>query len=211
MEWSIRQYENLEKAMFDGVGKYDIPPLAPVTLEEPVSMVGFNFALTYKQPEKVGLHFFLKDYQFNRLWVAPDKYTGVVGKFRFVCTPDFSMFTDYPLAVQIYSHYKKHWLGAYWQSKGITVVPTICWSDERSFDWCFDGEPAGATVAVSSVGTQMGKGTRQLFLAGYNEMLRRLQPSMILFHGAVPEGCGGNIINVQSYQNKLRKINVGVV
>ena len=35
------------------------------------------------------------------------------------------------------------------------MIPSISWSDEHSFDWCFDGDPVRGTVAVSSVGTQM--------------------------------------------------------
>ena len=48
-----------------------------------------------------------------------------------------------PFAMQIYNQYRKHWLAAYWQLNGITVYPTISWSDENSYEWCFDGEPRG--------------------------------------------------------------------
>lgn len=221
MLWSIRQSENLDKAVFPGVGKYDIPRILPMEVEQPVEMIGFNFAAKYKHPERVGIHFFLKDYQFSRLWTSPDMYTNMLRRFRFVCTPDFSMYTDFPLALQINSHYRKHWLGAYWQSKGITVIPTICWSDERSFEWCFDGEPEKSTVAVSSVGTQLNERSKRLFLLGYQQMMSRLQPKIVLFHGRIPaeisaktEGTNGEyspiIVPIAAYQERLRKIEMGV-
>jgi len=221
MLWSIRQSENLDKAVFPGVGKYDIPRILPMEVEQPVEMIGFNFAAKYKHPERVGIHFFLKDYQFSRLWTSPDMYTGMLRRFRFVCTPDFSMYTDFPLALQINSHYRKHWLGAYWQSKGITVIPTICWSDERSFEWCFDGEPEKSTVAISSVGTQLNERSKRLFLLGYQQMMSRLQPKIVLFHGRIPaeitakmEGTNGEnspiIVPIAAYQERLRKIEMGV-
>ena len=221
MLWSIRQSENLDKAVFPGVGKYDIPRILPMEVEQPVEMIGFNFAAKYKHPERVGIHFFLKDYQFSRLWTSPDMYTGMLRRFRFVCTPDFSMYTDFPLALQINSHYRKHWLGAYWQSKGITVIPTICWSDERSFEWCFDGEPEKSTVAISSVGTQINERSKTLFLLGYQQMMSRLQPKMVLFHGRIPaeitaklEDANGEnspvIVPIAAYQERLRKIDLGV-
>ena len=221
MLWSIRQCENLDKAVFPGVGKYDIPRILPMEVEQPVEMIGFNFAAKYKHPERVGIHFFLKDYQFSRLWTSPDMYTGMLRRFRFVCTPDFSMYTDFPLALQINSHYRKHWLGAYWQSKGITVIPTICWSDERSFEWCFDGEPEKSTVAVSSVGTQLNERSKSLFLLGYQQMMSRLQPKIVLFHGRIPaeitakiEGSNAEnspiIVPIAAYQERLRKIEMGV-
>lgn len=218
--WSIRQVENLDKAFFNGVGKYEIPSLMPVELDEPIDMIGFNFAKRYPNPEDVGVHFFLKDYMFGRVWDMCDRYTEMLSRFRFVCTPDFSMYTDYPMALQICNHYKKHWIGAYWQSKGLVVVPTICWSDERSLEWCFDGEPVGSTVAVSSVGTQLNRRCKELFLLGFAMMLDRLEPTTILFHGDMPEDVGRmikndkneiRVVKILAFQSRLRKIKGGNV
>ena len=126
------------------------------------------------------------------------------GRFDTVCTPDFSTYTDFPRIIQIYNHYRKHWLGAYWQAHGIKVIPTISWSTPDSFAWCFDGEPVGGAVAVSSVGTQASPESADLFMAGYNEMLRRLQPAQIIFYGKMPAGCEGNIFHVTAFQEKLK-------
>ncbi len=85
----------------------------------------------------------------------------------------------------------------------MTVIPSICWSDHASYGWCFDGEPVGGTVAVSSVGTQKSQAARALFMDGYNEMLRRLNPEKIIFFGDVPEGCAGNLEHVPAYHSYL--------
>ena len=123
-------------------------------------------------------------------------------------TPDFSTYTDFPKAIQIYNHYRKHWLGAYWQWHGLLVVPTISWSDEESLNWCFDGEPVGGTVAVSAVGTQMDNVARRLFRMGYSAMLDALQPETVIFYGTVPEGCDtGNIIRIAAFQDRLKRLN----
>ena len=151
------------------------------------------------------MHFFLDDCQFNRCWNNPDRYVEILKRFKCVLSPDFSLFTDFPKALQIYNHYRKHWLGAYWQMHGIEVIPTLCWSDEESFAWCFDGEPVGGTVAVSSVGTQNKKQSKQLFINGYNEMIKRLQPQTVIFYGNIPEECYGNIIKVRAFQEKCRE------
>lgn len=71
------------------------------------------------------------------------------------------------------------------------------------FEWCFDGEPIGGTVAVSSVGTQKAPAARKLFLDGYSEMMARLQPEKIIFFGDVPEGCTGNIERHTSFHSGL--------
>lgn len=200
----IRDYENLNRAIFEGVGEYGIPAIEPDSPEVD-NWIGFNFAKTCDEPEIHGIHFFIDDYQFVRVWKDPDRYTNMLGKFQAVCTPDFSTYTDFPKAVQIYNHYRKHWLGAYWQEAGIRVIPTISWSDRDSYEWCFTGEPEGYTVAVSSVGTQGSRETRQLFMDGYREMMARLQPSRIVMYGDIPDECQGNIVSVKAFQSKWRK------
>lgn len=198
-------FENLDKFSFSGVGKFEIPQIDPETKYPGGEFVGMNYALTEKFPESKIMHCFVDDYQFIRYWNNPDKYLPVLSKFSAVCSPDFSTYTDMPLAMQIYNHYRKHWLAAYWQLNGITVYPTISWSDEKSYDWCFDGEPVGGVVAVSSVGTQKNKESKRLFLLGYEEMMKRLDPAWVIFYGKVPEECDWNVIRVNPHYDEIVK------
>lgn len=172
-----RGIENTDRAWFETAGDWDIPKCHGVDLdikrwqEETGGVcVGFNYCKSYenKQVEasEVGVHFFLDDYQFERLWRRPNDYLDLLRKFKFVLSPDFSLFTDHPKAVQLFSHYKKQWLAAYWERHGLTVIPTICWSDSDSFDWCFDGVPVGSVVAVSTKGTQ-GNSISNISYMGY--------------------------------------------
>lgn len=201
-----RSYENLNNGIFEGVGKYGIPSIAPITDVSIEDFIGFNYAKTCKDPLDRGVHFFIDDYQFSRVWNHPNAYIDMLARFGVVCAPDFSTYTDFPKVVQIFNHYRKHWLGAYWQMHGIRVIPTISWSDEDSFEWCFDGEPVGSAVAVSSVGTQLNKDSKRLFVSGYNEMIRRLKPTQIFFYGRIPDGCEtDNIVVLKAFQEKHRK------
>lgn len=200
-----RNYENLEFRIFEGVGEYGIPRLEPTYFEGDCDFIGFNFAASTKDRESKGVHFFIDDYQFNRLWTSIDRYLDMLSQFRYVMTPDFSTYTDFPKAIQIYNHYRKHWIGAYLQEAGINVIPTISWSTPDSFEWCFDGEPTQSAVAVSSVGATNSKEKRALFLAGYNAMLERLHPATVLFYGKVPRECEGNIVNIPAFQERFGK------
>lgn len=200
-------YENLTRINFIGAGQYDIPTIWNDEVK-PEKFIGFNYAKTCKDPKGTCIHFFLDDYQFARLWNRPDDYMNLLSKFDCVCSPDFSTYTDFPKAIQIYNHYRKHWLAAYWQMHGIKVIPTISWSDTDSFEWCFDGEPVGGIVAVSSVGTQNNKTAKELFLNGYNEMMKRLEPETVIFYGTIPKECYGNIIKVKAFQEKFREAKI---
>ncbi len=93
-----RSYDNLERRIFDGVGEYDIPEISPVTYEGGCDWIGFNYAKSCKNPSEKGVHFFLDDYQFCRLWSNIDRYIPMLQRFRYVMSPDFSTYTDFPKA-----------------------------------------------------------------------------------------------------------------
>lgn len=198
-----RNGHNLELGLFSLDGPFDIPRLVPAHLNDRIPWIPFNSVMSDRRKEAHGVHFFIDDYLFQRAWNDPCRYAHLLSGYQAVMTPDFSMFTDYPVAVQLYNHWRKHQLGAYWQSLGLTVIPSICWSDHDSYAWCFDGEPVGGTVAVSSVGTQKNPLARTLFLDGYAEMMRRLQPEKIIFFGDVPAGCTGCIEHHNAYHAGL--------
>lgn len=199
-------FENLDKFQFPGVGPYDIPQIEPVTEYPQGDFIQINHHYTCKNPENTNIHCFVYDYQFIRYWNMPDKYIPKLQKFRSICSPDFSMYTDMPVAMQIYNHYRAHWLAAYWQLHGMTVYPTIGWSTPDSYDWCFDGEPVGGIVAVSSVGVNNDKDCMRLFLKGYDEMMKRLNPSWVIFYGKVPPECDWNVIRVKSNGELINEV-----
>jgi len=204
----LRNWENLQRATFDGVGKYDVPQIFPADTDCDL-WIGFNFAKTCEDRENHGVHFFVDDYQFNRLWTDPDRYVPMLKQFRAVLTPDFSTYTDFPMALQIYNHYRKHWLGAYWQLNDMTVIPTISWGDEDSYEWCFDGEPRNSTLAISSVGIMNDPEAKRLFVAGFNEMMSRLNPTRIILQGELSEECevdGTEVVKIESFQERLRNL-----
>ena len=105
---STRNYENMERRIYDGVGKYGIAEIQPAQFDMPKEFVAFSAAAQCQHREDRGVHFFIDDYRFNRLWTAPDRYLDMLRQFQCVMTPDFSLYTDFPKAVQIYNHYRKH-------------------------------------------------------------------------------------------------------
>ena len=196
---------NLNKATFTGVGKYDIPQLEPTydyEIGEIKEWIGFNYVLSDKEPEGKAVHFFLDDYQFQRLWNNPEKYIEKLKRYEVVLTPDFSPYGDMPMATQIFNHYRKHWVGALLQEYGVKVVPTIRASrDERSFEWYLDGEPKGGVVCISSMWTA-DEEAKKYFMKEFNTMVETLKPEKIYVYGNEVEGLEGNIEYIQPFTRK---------
>lgn len=199
----VERILNLDKALFPGAGDYDIPVLEPVNELPPIKeWIGFNYVLSDKEPEGKAVHFFIDDYQFERIWNNPEKYIEKLRQYVCVATPDFSPFADMPLVCQLYNHYRKHWVGAFLQSNGITVVPTIRASeDERSLAWYLDGEPHDGIVLISSMWTGDEK-SLEYFKREYETMRTTLNPSKIFVYGREVEGLDGNIEYIESFTHK---------
>lgn len=176
-------YLNLGYAQFYGVGEYDIPEILPVyELPEIKEWIGFNYVLSDDNPDGKAVHFFLDDYQFERLWNSPTKYIDKLKRYVCICAPDFSPMPDMPWAVQVFNHYRKHWVARWLQENGVTVIPTVRASaDEKSFKYCFDGEPKNSIVMYSAQWTNL-KEARETSQREYDEMLKRLDPLKIFVY-----------------------------
>ena len=140
-----------------------------------------------------GVHFFVDDYRFEGIYTHPERTLRKYGQYAFLLTPDFSTYADMDLWRQIESVAKNRWVGAYWQDNGLTVIPTISWSTPRSFDFCFDGVEQNAIVAVSTLGCKQSK---LQFMRGYDAMLNKLNPAIIICFGDSLPQMGGNIVKV---------------
>lgn len=152
--------------------------------------------------KKKGVHHFVDDYRFRATYSHPDKCIEKYRQYAFVLSPDFSLYADMPLWMQLENTAKNRWVGAYWQSRGITTIPTVSWSTSRSFLFCFDGIEQDSIVAISTVGCH---DSMTAFLKGYNAMLEHLNPGTIICYGSPFPHMKGNLIVVEYHSPKGRR------
>lgn len=174
------------------IGKYGIPCIKGIKLKDlnSVKLIGFNYATNIKNMQERGnefVHFFLPDTYIERVWDNPDYYGAVFAQYKGIIQPDLSQYTTMPRAMQIWNYYRNMWLGAYYQNQGIRVIPSAQWSDEDSFEYCFDGMPKGSCICISSVGCMQNVQARILFNAGLKEVVSRLEPSQVILYGVIDD------------------------
>ena len=203
MTWrDIIKIMNIEKGFFKSTNKYGIPDIKKDEFE-------VKELIPYRVDSNRNgtAHFFLDDYRFERCWRKPDSQIEELKKYDGVLSPDFSMYTNYPQAMQIWQVYRNRWCACYWQSLGIKVIPTISWSDEQSFKYCFLGVQKGSTVAIGTVGVLNDEYAKTLFMQGFKEMLKQLEPKEILIYGNKLSELEGykNIRWFDTYMNKFIK------
>lgn len=195
---------NLGLAQFESDGRYDIPMIQGIEkLPEIKEWIGFNYVMSDSEPAGKGVHFFVDDYQFERVWNEPDRYIEKLSQYEAVLAPDFSPYGDMPFTLQLYNHYRKHWCAAYWQMNGITVIPTIRSStDPRSYGFYLDGEPRNSVVAIS---TMWAKNTPEENRLEYENMVDVLDPSQIIVYGSIQDYMDESIIvRVPAFAEKYR-------
>lgn len=163
--------------------KLGFPILNPVRVNlSKLRPVPFQNAGKEKKPKECVAHFFTDDYRFERVWNNCEKYLDILENFKYVCSPDFSCYSGMPYVLQLWQVYRSRAISHFLFANGISVIPTVTWSGEESFDFCFDGLPQNSTLAVSTNGcfTQNGK---ECYRIGFEEMCKRLNPYNVLVIG----------------------------
>lgn len=193
---SFRTNPMFLRNQFKGEGVFDIPLLKKdeIDLEE-IALIGYD-KLNEEEYDKI-VHFFLDDYKFEVLWRDPLPRLARLKQYKAVLTPNYSIYSEMPTALKIYNTFRSRWCGAFFQLKGIKVIPTVAWGEPDTFWFCFDGIPEGSIVAVSTLGVRTEK---NLFLQGYNELLRRIKPEAVICYGEPFEEMKGNIIAIDYAQ-----------
>ena len=213
--YTYRTSQTLLRNQFAGKGKLNIP-IIPKFQEKPgdfddLLLIGFDKTHLEDQNHLDRMvHFFLYDYRFERVWKIPDNDIEKLSRYRAVLSPDFSIYLEMAPVMQLYNVFRNRWCGAYWSSKGIRVIPTVNWGDESTFDFCFEGIEKGSVVAVSTYMASEHDNRsdqKEWFMAGYQEMLRRIEPEKIICYNTPFPEMQGNIIYVDYERSSWRHMN----
>src|SRR5690554_1233719 len=122
-------------------------------------------------------HFYLDDYRFETTWNKPNAALIHLRRYWAVMTPDFSLYPQWPAVVNQWNTYRSRWLGRWWQSQGLRVIPTVNWADTASHAYCFDGIPPGQIVSIGVPDTRRPHVVKR-YGAGVDVMCERLEPRL---------------------------------
>lgn len=181
---------------FEKKGFYEIPLVRKQILSIsdiraiPISKTKMNDTAEHCQ---CGVHFFEDDYRFTSQYNNPERSLMKLSQYAFLCTPDYSVYSDMDLWRQLESVAHSRWVGAFWQDRGLTVIPTVSWSNEKSFCFCFDGIVEGSDVAIATIGCKRNK---KSFLYGYDAMIERIRPNKVLCVGKPFREMRGNVVYI---------------
>ena len=154
-------------------------PMLRKTDSKPLRAIPFNAAKRSRKHDQ-WLHFYIYDYFFESVWNMPKRYLPLFKKFQGAITPDYSLYRNLPLAMQIWNTYRNRAVGYWLQANGVDIVTNVRWGDERTYGFAFEGLEKGGTYAVCSNGCIQGKTDRHYFVKGLEKMVEALEPETIV-------------------------------
>ena len=200
----------VENADFDG---YIELPVIKTSDKLPEKVVTFSKAMTKSWTDfDCWVVFYEHDKEFERLWNNPKQYLDKLKKFKGVISPDFSLYRNMPLVMQMWNTYRGRAVACWLQNNGVEIIPNLRFGDERTFSFCFDGIEENKTVAVGTHGCIKRKEDKIFFKIGLARMVQRLSPKIIIVYGSAPDNIfkpyrdmGIKIIAFESEFSKSRK------
>lgn len=200
----------VKNADYDGC--FEMPKLR-TSDKLPDKVISFSKAMAKSWKDyDCWIMFYEHDRKFERLWHNPKQYLNKLKKFKGVISPDFSLFRNMPLSMQIWNTYRGRALAFWLQSNGIEIIPNVRFNDERTYDFCFDGLEKNKTVAVGTHGCIKSRIDREYFKKGLAETVKRLKPQTIIVYGRAPDDIfkeyrdtGLHIIPFESEISKARR------
>lgn len=185
---------------FISFNHWGIPEIFPQNITAiPENLITYGFRDRFRTKRPILLHFHLDDYRFEIVWHEP--YKGIQSVKRngiwAVCSPDFSVYPDAPLATLLWNTYRNRWTARLWQIEaGVTIIPSISWGFRKSWDFCFAGVPKGQIINLRTYKT-FDSLERQVFSEGYKAMCDTLEPHHILWFGEIFDNISDSIPKTQ--------------
>lgn len=188
----------LESLSFEG--KYDMPVVGNF---DDISVIDYIALYSdtgeYNKTENTCVAFYQYDHVFDGvhglynsiIYQDEERLNNFRERFKrvkFIVAPDYSLFGDFPNALQIFNVYKSRvcmcWLIANTKAK---VLPNVRWAYSFTFEYCFDGIMKGSNIAIGVLGQIHDKDNKKMFLNGLKTAIETIEPKRILVYGFVTE------------------------
>ncbi|MCR4606072.1 MAG: DUF4417 domain-containing protein [Eubacterium sp.] len=136
---------------------------------------------------------YMDDYKFDGprgIWHDCNYVLKVLSHFAGAISPDFSTYQDFPSPLKYYNTYRMRAFGFWLGKNGVSVINNVRWGTKETWSYCWDSIPKNSYVCIGTVGGSPRKlADRKRFEDGFYEMIRILQPQVILVYGSSNYPC----------------------
>ena len=179
----------------------------------PNRLIAFSKAIACKDHDQ-WIHFYEDDYLFERVWKNPERYLDLFKLYNGVILPDFSVYRDMPLVMQLWNIYRSRAIGCWLQRNSIKIIVNIRYGDRRTYKVCCEGIPKCSTIAIGTHGTLKNRSDRDVFVAGLKVILETVLPSAVVVYGSAPlyilDCCSSKGVQVVCFDSDFATTHKGV-
>ena len=143
------------------------------------------------QSEKI-VHNFCYDEVLMRDYNNPFRFLEKVGPYFAASSSDFSMDSKMGFKEILDATYNNRWMGAFLQTHGKKVIPTVGWVGAKYYDITFAGLRDGGVFIISTIGANNDISYAE-FIDGYHELRRRFPNTQLICVGDFIEGMDSDI------------------
>lgn len=157
----------------------------------PQSLIGFNYARCEYNKGSISnscIHFYLYDYMFQCLNNHPLRYTSMIMSYPMVISPDNSVYLNFTEHDKRQSAWRNQQFARLWQINGIPVIYNVSWAGPDSYGYCIHVYPKHCVIAINCSGIRGDPDAMYFWHQGYEEVIKTLEPSLIIRYGDKMEG-----------------------
>lgn len=157
----------------------------------PKDLLGFNFARCEYNKGIVSnrcVHFYLYDYMFQCINNHPLRYTAMMLSYPMVISPDNSVYLNWTEHDRRQSAWRNQQLTRLWQINGLPVIYNVSWAGPDSYGYCIHVYPKHCVIAINCSGIRGDPDAIYFWHQGYEEVIKTLEPSLIVRYGDKMEG-----------------------
>ena len=167
-------------------GEMKLPQLEAYHGPLPDDLVTFTearAAFNKHKPTQGCVMHYIDDKRFMCVYRNPVKYIPVYRAYGTTLGPDLSLYARAPEEEKRLNVFRNHLLALIWQHCGITVIPNVTWAEPYSYAYCFEPYPMHSVVAINSIGLRHDPVSHFFWARGYQEAMKRLEPTAIIRYG----------------------------
>lgn len=195
-------YALREDAVFPSSNEWGIPDLLPDKLSTQVpnetwgrqpirdssKMMFVHGSGPFPAEAKGGvLGFFTEDYRFEKMWTnaveAVEEHHDA--EWGSILAPDFSVWNDDPIPVQLWNVYRNRWCSVYWQKAGFDVIPGLRGHYAKAtHSWMNAGIPQKCPLVAVQCRAGMSSDVKRAGWArAYARGIEEMSPQAVLIYG----------------------------
>lgn len=213
-------YRLRDDALFDSNDQYGFPALREDMLSEVIPTMTWDggtppppgeialftwgrFSIVNPPEYAKGgvLSFFTNDDRFEAIWnrhVQTMEYLHDFG-WGAVIEPDFSVWFDDPMVVQMFNHYRSRWCARYWQEVGVKIIPNLGWWHPSCYEWAWTSIPERPPVVAVDCRTTSLPEERDMWINSVNRGVEEVEPGAVVIYGDGRKWIEGKLLDGPKY------------